>query len=402
MRIAVIKWVVLCGLFAGCASDQEKYGTESHFLRECQSSLECGADLSCLEGHCTSRCDADAVCKALDPDAICVSGLCSDTAEPESTDTASSDDSTGAETSTSVSDATNEPSVSDETDVTDATSIDTASETQATTVPDDTETDSSDPQSDADVPQDEMSSELADGSARDTSTGSDDASDDVDGGALEPTSSDTSGTTEGPGASLECSTPVPLTVEGQDTGFTRCGEERVVYADEPRFRSSVLHRTAVTQCPNLLGTAAREACSGSALSDPSEPCTDDSDCGTLPNGFCSLVPTAHYPACGCSYGCVSDADCAEGEICECGDPVGQCRPALCSLDADCAPDALCASAPLTAENCTFNPPVLGYSCQSANDECLSDQDCTTAGATLCVTSEATGARVCARAPAPCP
>src|SRR5262245_30763683 len=79
MRSAVIHWATLCALI-GCAAEEQKFGTESHFASECDTSSECGAELRCLEGRCTRECDTDAVCTALEPTAYCAVGVCSPSA----------------------------------------------------------------------------------------------------------------------------------------------------------------------------------------------------------------------------------------------------------------------------------------------------------------------------------
>jgi hypothetical protein len=77
------------------------------------------------------------------------------------------------------------------------------------------------------------------------------------------------------------------------------------------------------------------------------------------------------PGCYCQYGCTTDAECGQGAICLCGDPVGQCAAALCTRDDDCASDMLCSSYVAT--------PGCGgtaFACQTPFDTCASDADCT--------------------------
>jgi hypothetical protein len=81
----------------------------------------------------------------------------------------------------------------------------------------------------------------------------------------------------------------------------------------------------------------------------------------------------------CEYGCVTDTDCAQGYVCLCGNPVGQCVPASCGADGDCG-NALCVSY-------TQSPGCGGtaFRCQSPLDECASDLDCASSGGYCSVT-----------------
>ena len=161
---------------------------------------------------------------------------------------------------------------------------------------------------------------------------------------------------------IACDNPTELQVSGQNTGFVRCGT------------SDVWHRALVLDCPTLLPRAGW-GCSSALGGVVDEPCMTDLDCTTRALGFCTTVPTSHYPGCGCVYGCITDADCEAGQICECGDPVGRCRSASCTRDADCEAGSVCASTDLGWGGCTWTPPERGYECQSSADTCLTDADC---------------------------
>ncbi len=189
------------------------------------------------------------------------------------------------------------------------------------------------------------------------------------------------------GGTIACASPAALVIGGQDTGFVRCG-------------SSVLHRERVVDCPNLLPRAGGGACT--ALGAATEPCTTDASCTTRPRGFCTTVPTTHAPGCGCVYGCVRDTDCAAGQICECGDPVGICRAASCTTDGQCATGSLCASAALAWGGCSSSPPPRGYECQSPADTCLTNAECSSTSLPACAFSSATGARDCHEGQLLCP
>jgi hypothetical protein len=104
-------------------------------------------------------------------------------------------------------------------------------------------------------------------------------------------------------------------------------------------------------------------------------CSSDAECDLKPFGYCApsnqgqlgTVPQCHY-------GCVVDADCGTGYLCQCGDPIGQCVPAECLGDEDCG-DKLCAA--------WFSENVCGtrhsFACQTADDDCATNADCERGG-----------------------
>jgi hypothetical protein len=402
MKSVLIDVLVVGVLLLGCESSDEKMGTESHFLLACDDKADCGSDLECVDGVCSIDCDSDEICAARDPDAKCSApsgGYCekaeasgadaSSASEP--VETTSGETTEDGQTDTTTGDAA--ASSSDTTDMTDLGPTDTT--TAETTSGEDTGP------ADAAVQSDDQSTD----STNDASLGAVDSGTSATGTESNTTAPLDAGVLDAGGSAggglNECLDPTPWMVNGEDTGFVECGADRSVFQAGIAFESRVLHRVTTLECPNLLDSESREACSSNGLSEASEPCTTDADCTAKPYGFCSSVPTSHYPQCGCSYGCVSDADCSDGEICECGDPVGQCRAATCTSDADCTGGALCASAPLAAGGCTFSPPGLGYRCQSEADSCLSDEDCSEVGAGLCA-FDAESTRSCQQGPSMCP
>lgn len=62
-------------LLVGCNSTRETrsehFGTESHFLFECDTDSDCGGDLSCLGGRCSMECVTNADCAVLADGATC-------------------------------------------------------------------------------------------------------------------------------------------------------------------------------------------------------------------------------------------------------------------------------------------------------------------------------------------
>lgn len=104
-------------------------------------------------------------------------------------------------------------------------------------------------------------------------------------------------------------------------------------------------------------------------------CRDHADCGDRPRGYCEQLVHSPMPATRCVYACISDEDCGEGEVCDCGSDVGRCVPASCRGPEDCG-GAPCAR---------FDEPsvcldgYLGagiyYDCLSDDAECQVSEDC---------------------------
>ncbi|MEY2936061.1 MAG: hypothetical protein RL033_6810 [Pseudomonadota bacterium] len=122
-------------------------------------------------------------------------------------------------------------------------------------------------------------------------------------------------------------------------------------------------------------------------------CLADSECTEKPLGFCGVVPSPEFVnTYACQYGCIADADCGPGFLCQCGDPVGTCQPANCQTDADCGDGLLCARGTRnTASSCYLS---YEFFCETPQDECRLDTDCpeTPFGSSCAITD---GARVCA-------
>jgi hypothetical protein len=186
---------------------------------------------------------------------------------------------------------------------------------------------------------------------------------------------------------IACDSPSPVVIAGKDTGFVRCNGD-------------VNHRAKATACPNTLPRQVEGVCASGTPIDAGGACAHDSDCTAKPYGTCGYSG-GRVPSCACSYGCVADTDCAQGEICECGDPVGRCVASNCTDDSSCATGALCASAPTRWGGCSFDALPKGYFCQTTNDTCLTDKSC---GSTLpmCAYDADAGARACHDAVVGCP
>jgi hypothetical protein len=120
-----------------------------------------------------------------------------------------------------------------------------------------------------------------------------------------------------------------------------------------------------------------------------ESCQSDADCTEHPYGYCARgygsPPSPDPVPARCNYGCVQDADCDAGFLCQCDDPVGHCVPASCRSDADCGGGALCA-AWFRDAGCSTEEQ---FACQSPGDECNVSEDCDDGRCTL-----VDGARQC--------
>jgi len=192
----------------------------------------------------------------------------------------------------------------------------------------------------------------------------------------------------GGAGTIACLGPSALVIGGEDTGYVRC-----------MGGGGILHRPHAVDCPSLLPRTGGGACTAPGTT--AEPCANDAACTAKPHGTCAMVPTNRLPACGCVYGCVRDSDCATGQICECGDPIGVCRAAACATDAACPAGSLCASADLAWGGCANSPPPRGYECQAPADTCLTNINCTTT-LPVCAFSPAAGTRACHEAQVLCP
>jgi hypothetical protein len=141
-------------------------------------------------------------------------------------------------------------------------------------------------------------------------------------------------------------------------------------------REPMQHRAEATACgvPPPGGGAAGGSAQGQAP--PPQPCTQNSDCTSGPNGRCfsaRIGPVCMYDE------CFADADCAAGGVCLCSGPGGagnRCSSPGCQVDADC-PGSWCSP---TLGSCGNYGGIQNYSCHSAQDECVDDTDCTGGGA----------------------
>jgi Cys-rich repeat protein len=159
----------------------------------------------------------------------------------------------------------------------------------------------------------------------------------------------------------------PPVTPGTETGIYRC-ESGLLHRPEAVACRSGLPRplppesTSVSQVEYLYSQAGR-----------SSACSADADCTARANGYCA--PAYQGDMGGyhvvCKYGCLADADCGEGFLCECGDPVGRCVPAQCRSDQDCGGDLKCGLWQ-TQFICSVEQ---SYTCQTPADTCNTTADC---------------------------
>ena len=104
-------------------------------------------------------------------------------------------------------------------------------------------------------------------------------------------------------------------------------------------------------------------------------CKLDSDCKEQAYGWCGASNNVQVPGIFCQYGCVTNADCAEKQVCLCSEPVGYCQAADCKSDAECGAGFLC-----KGYDSSGGCGLTNYTCQTAADTCGSDADCKGNGA----------------------
>jgi hypothetical protein len=196
------------------------------------------------------------------------------------------------------------------------------------------------------------------------STGTTGGSGDAMGGAVAPPTT--------PGIHRACDLPTPL-----GGGYERCAD-------------GVVHRPVAGVCPSALPRAApfsqaqlvefNQIAAENALTWQRQellPCTEDSECSAEPRGYCELYAegpwSGFFPLTQCRYGCQSDSDCGQQQVCTCGSPIGTCSKASCQSDGDC-PGALHCAQYDASYGC--DPTLLpAFACETADDACSIDADC---------------------------
>jgi hypothetical protein len=187
------------------------------------------------------------------------------------------------------------------------------------------------------------------------------------------------------GSMTELGCQAVLSPSGEDTGFEQCDDGTKRRRVARRCPAPVVADHPV--CPST--------CTGSYC------CEADSDCNQFidkqnGDGPLAICANAHQLSgyCGCFFGCREDSDCGAGFVCECGSPLGQCRPATCHGNADCGAGSSCArtytgdlypghggaGAPgeggaAGAGMCIAPYSGSRYDCETPADRCRGDDDC---------------------------
>ena len=106
-------------------------------------------------------------------------------------------------------------------------------------------------------------------------------------------------------------------------------------------------------------------------------CATDADCMARPFGKCHVYSDIVFgQACGCTYGCSTDADCDPGTVCRCaGDGLGpytECVSSSCTDDTACG-NGRCQFATSVGNGCGFG--LTKGTCTTPLDTCDRDAQC---------------------------
>lgn len=191
----------------------------------------------------------------------------------------------------------------------------------------------------------------------------------------------------GGSAGMPCASPVPVTSSvggaGPTGGYVRCADGSI-------------HRPSVDECWSNIDPADGPALLGPPLPDGSVnyTCRKNSDCTDKPHGHCEASQTfglGDTPKVSCVYGCVRDSECGPGEICLCGDPVGQCVGARCASDADCSAGTPCRAGNIFS---VCGPVTTQFTCGPL---CVTNADCpSTSLSMICDNGNCKTSAVCGR------
>ena len=132
-----------------------------------------------------------------------------------------------------------------------------------------------------------------------------------------------------------------------------------------KCEEGILNRTTASSCEDKKANyVAPIGCDTISCDGPLSFCANYETTAGLPPD----APDFH-----CVTGCLVDSDCGDNQICQCGDPIGQCVDASCSANSDCKTDELCVANPAAHNGC-FND--TSFQCMSAKAACTSNADCT--------------------------
>ena len=170
------------------------------------------------------------------------------------------------------------------------------------------------------------------------------------------------------------------TTGDDDTGAPACDTVATpvdqAFTDPPvpsgfeRCNDGILHRLEKRACE---APTTPDSCTDNMLGG----CTSAADCVEKPNGSCQqdmIFGGFTEGTCSCVYGCATDEDCGQGQICRCaGDGLGlytECIEAGCAQDSDCPDGELCGLSP---DICA--PGGFLTACTTPNDLCDGDGAC---------------------------
>ncbi|NRA35176.1 MAG: hypothetical protein HRU17_17750 [Polyangiaceae bacterium] len=154
---------------------------------------------------------------------------------------------------------------------------------------------------------------------------------------------------------IPCVNPKPLEVAGQPSNLVVC-------------ENGMIHRPESAACVNNINYVAVQSVDG-GFGD----CSQDSDCGDAPNGYCRENVDFVY-ALTCESGCLVDSDCLDNQVCICGQGVGRCEYSQCLTNDDCEGAALCTAR--SQYGCDYHAvPMRGFACQTPEDRCSVTAEC---------------------------
>lgn len=154
-----------------------------------------------------------------------------------------------------------------------------------------------------------------------------------------------------------------------------CVPESTLEGNWERCTNGMLHRRELGSCTSALprsGYSLKEALGYAPGADAGiqYECLTDEDCTAAPHGHCEFGQGGPY----CAYGCLTDSECGDAQVCLCGPSIGECIAAECSVDSDCGGSYLCGS--------YESEPSCGgirFGCQKPEDLCSGNADCTEGG-----------------------
>jgi hypothetical protein len=126
----------------------------------------------------------------------------------------------------------------------------------------------------------------------------------------------------------------------------------------------LIHRTEQVACINPQGTG--------TCNQPGGTCEDDLGCADQDYGRCNEDLVGF---CSCEYGCETDDDCANDQLCACAGVVGQhaiCVQATCDSANACAEGELCA---LATDTGICEEQLAKIACIAPDAECHGNDDC---------------------------